>query len=205
MASAQLTYDRIAPVYDVLDGAYERMWKRRLRAEVFRGLSGDILDAGAGTGCNFVAYPRGARMTAIDASAPMLARARIRAERLDLDVELAAMDMTKLDLRDASFDAVVATFVFMCIPGPQQARCLAEVARVCRPGGQIRIVDYRMSQKPLVRIAMRAMSPWLRMTFAATYEPSTAQHFAAAGLRLIEERPLFGDVVTMSILTPERV
>jgi ubiquinone/menaquinone biosynthesis C-methylase UbiE len=202
MTPARKTYDRIAPVYDILDGPYERLWKARLRAEVFRGLSGEVLDAGAGTGCNIPAYPAQAQVTAIDASAPMLARARLRAARTGADVTFRCMDLTRLDFPDGHFDAIVATFVFMCIPPNIQGPALAELARVCKPDGEIRLVDYCLSKRPLVRFGMTMMSPWLKFTFAGTYQPGTEDHFDAAGLTLVEERLIFGDVVKRVILKP---
>ncbi|KAA1057446.1 hypothetical protein FH063_001614 [Azospirillum argentinense] len=81
------TYERIAPLYDALDLGYEVMWKRRLRRGTFHGLSGRILDAGAGTGCNIPFYPAGVRVTAVDASQAMLARAAKRAEKLGRAVD----------------------------------------------------------------------------------------------------------------------
>ena len=202
MTAIRKTYDRIAPIYDLLDGPYEHMWKRKLRAEVFRGLSGAILDAGAGTGCNIVAYPAGARMTAVDASEPMLQQARRRAIRAGRAVQFECMDLASLGFADASFDAIVATFVFMCIPDEGQLPALRELSRVCRPGGEIRLVDYCMSQRPVVRAGMRVMSPWLKFAFAGTYRPRTDKYYAAAGLVRTQEKPLFGDVVKLTALRP---
>src|ERR671914_635440 len=51
------TYDRIAPLYDLLDAAYERLWKGRLRAELFAHAQGRVLDVGIGTGANIPHYP----------------------------------------------------------------------------------------------------------------------------------------------------
>lgn len=200
MTALRTTYDRIAPVYDLLDGPYERIWKRRLRTEAFAGLNGDILDAGAGTGCNIVAYPAEARMTAVDASGAMLRKARQRAARLGRTVDLRRMDLAALAFAPAAFDAVVATFVFMCIPEAVQAAALGELARVCRADGEIRLVDYCMSDRPVVRAGMRIMSPWLKLVFDGDYRTSTHEHFEGAGLVCVEERMLFGDVVKMSRL-----
>ncbi len=200
MTALPKTYDRIAPIYDLLDGPYERLWKRRLRLDVFRGLDGDILDAGAGTGCNVFAYPRGAHITAVDASAPMLEQARLRARRVGRAIDFRHMDLTNLRFVDATFDAVVATFVFMCIPERGQLPALRELARVCKSDGEIRLVDYCMSERPLVRAGMRVMSPWLRFAFDGTYRPRTEEYFETAGLFCVHERLLFGDVVKMTIL-----
>src|SRR5262249_59794997 len=75
------TYDRVAFFYDLLDAPYEYGWRRPLRRMVFAGLSGRILDAGAGTGANLPFYPAGAEMHAIDVSRKMLERAAARARR----------------------------------------------------------------------------------------------------------------------------
>ncbi|MDE2362003.1 MAG: class I SAM-dependent methyltransferase [Hyphomicrobiales bacterium] len=200
MTAARKTYDRIAPIYDILDSPYELTWKRRLRARVFQGLAGDVLDAGAGTGCNIVAYPPSARVTAVDASGAMLAQARARAARLRRDVEFRRMDLAKLDLPNERFDAVVATFVFMCIPENAQLAALAELARVCRMNGEIRLVDYRLSDRPLVRAGMRVMSPWLKFAFAGTYAAGVDRHFDEVGLACVDQVALVGDIVTMSVL-----
>src|SRR6185312_13496853 len=75
------TYDRIAFFYDLLDAPYEYAWRRPLRRMMFAGLSGRILDAGAGTGPNLPFYPAGAEMHAIDVSRKMLDRAPGRLRR----------------------------------------------------------------------------------------------------------------------------
>ncbi|MGO8739572.1 class I SAM-dependent methyltransferase [Rhodoblastus sp.] len=202
--NARRTYERIASVYDLLDAPYEIGWKRALRRGVFEGLSGAILDAGCGTGCNFVAYPAGVSASGCDASAAMLERARARAEKLGLLVELRRSDLTRLDWRDNRFDAIVATFVFACIEDHEQAAALSELRRVCKPDGEIRIVDYRLSPRPLVRARQKLMSAWLNGTFAATYTPTTEKYFDAAGLEVIEEKFIRSDVLKMIRLRPRK-
>lgn len=202
--NARQTYERIAAIYDVLDAPYEIVWKRGLRRRIFEGLGGEILDAGCGTGCNFVAYPDGVKVSGCDASAAMLARARARAEKLGLLVELRRCDLTRLDWPDHGFDAIVATFVFACIEDHEQAAALSELRRVCKPDGEIRIVDYRLSPRPLARARQRLMSAWLQGTFAATYTPTTENHFDAAGLEVIDETFIRGDELKMIRLRPRK-
>ena len=202
LASAAETYERIAPIYDFLDGPYEVFWKRRLRQSVFNGLSGRVLDAGVGTGCNFVAYPTNAVVTGIDISHSMLLRARKRAARMELDIELARMDLCALDLPDRIFDAIAATFVFACIPDDRQQPALSELRRVCHPAGEMRLLDYRLSEEPVRRAAMQMKAPWLKWAFSATYTPGTNKYIEAAGWRVIEERPLIRDHVLMTRLKP---
>ncbi|HUO55574.1 MAG TPA: class I SAM-dependent methyltransferase, partial [Rhodoblastus sp.] len=186
--NARKTYERIASFYDLLDAPLEIGWKRALRRRMFEGLHGAILDAGCGTGCNFVAYPAGVKASGCDASAAMLERARARAEKLGLMVELRCSDLTRLDWADNSFDGIVATFVFACIEDHEQAAALSELRRVCKPDGEIRIVDYRLSSRPLTRARQKLKSAWLNGTFAATYTPTTEKYFGEAGLEVIEEK-----------------
>lgn len=196
------TYDRIAPLYDVLDKAYEVGWKRRLRALVFEGTSGRILDAGAGTGCNMPLYPRGARVVAVDNSAPMLARARRRAERLGLDVDIQVRDLLATGFPDGHFDHVVATFVFCVLPEGLQLDALRELRRICKPGGTVRILDYTASRKAPARMWMKVVSPWLNFAFAARYTAGYEGCVAGAGLDVVESRHVLGDVVKLLVLRP---
>ncbi len=202
--NARQTYERIASIYDLLDAPYEIGWKRALRRRIFEGLSGAVLDAGCGTGCNFVAYPDAVKASGCDASAAMLERARARAEKLGLLVELRRSDLTRLDWPDHRFDGIVATFVFACIEDHEQAAALSELRRVCKPDGEIRIVDYRLSPRPLVRARQKLMSAWLNGTFAATYTPTTEKYFDEAGLEVMEETFIRGDVLKMIRLRPRK-
>src|SRR5262249_21555983 len=134
------TYDRIAPLYDLLDAPYEYTWRGRLRGRMFAGLSGRLLDAGVGTGRNIPYYPRHSQVTGIDASSGMLAQARRRAERHGSNVELSCADIQNTGFADASFDAIVSTFVFCVLDDSQQLPALRELRRICRPGGIIRLL-----------------------------------------------------------------
>lgn len=189
------TYERIAPLYDVLDKGYEVLWKRRLRTATFAGISGTILDAGAGTGCNIPFYPHGARMVAVDASPAMLDRAQRRAARLNREVEFQVLDLTDTGLPDASFDHAVATFVFCVLPDELTLPALQELARIVKPGGTIRILDYTLSRRAAARVWMQLVAPWLQFAFAARYTARFEELLPAARLEVSESRFVFGDSV----------
>jgi ubiquinone/menaquinone biosynthesis C-methylase UbiE len=196
------TYDRIAPLYDLLDGIYERSWKRRLRAELFRRAQGRILDVGVGTGCNMPFYPAGSEVVGIDTSRKMLERARAGAGELGRPVTLLPMNLLSLDFEDASFDTIAVTFVLLCLPDELQEPALRELRRVTRPDGRILLLDYHLSQKAGVRLWMRCLSPWLKWAFAARFDATTERHVGAAGLEIVEQRAFMGDGVAMLILKP---
>ncbi len=151
-------YDRAAPVYDLYEGCMERLffrdWRRRVWEQLDDAAGANILEVGVGTGKNIPYYPPAARLTAIDISERMLARARRRAERLGTEVRLFPMDAQALAFADGTFDAVVATFVFCSVPDP--ALGLREVARALRPGGRAVLLEH-----------MRPRSAWLDRAFDA--------------------------------------
>ena len=152
-------YNRLANLYDAVDMA-ELLYKRRVRPHLFAGLSGRILDAGVGTGCSIPFYPDGAWTLGMDLSPGMLGHARRRARRLNRSVSLAAMDIMSTGFADASFDAVVSAFTFCTLDESRQRPALAEMARILKPGGELRILDYAFSRHLPVRLAMRAWQVW---------------------------------------------
>jgi len=144
-------YARIARLYDLLDLPFEYGRYRPIRRRLFEGVGGNVLDAGVGTGRNMPFYPPGARITGIDLSPAMLARAQRRKIRLGVPVELRLMDAMATDFPDAHFDFVVATFLFCVLEPDQQLPALRELRRIVRPQGEIRLIEYAWSQQPLKR------------------------------------------------------
>ncbi len=191
------TYDRVARLYDLLDLPFEALRYRPIRPALFEGLAGAILDAGIGTGHNMPFYPPGARVTGIDISPAMLRRARARRDRLELDVALCRMDVAAMAFADDSFDHAVATFVCCVLPEDRMRPALRELARVVRPGGTIRLLDYRLSRRPLRRLAQRLTAPWVRWAYGAELDRDTAGAAEAEGLRVTRRRFLAADVVEM--------
>ncbi len=196
------TYERVAPYYDALDLAFEFGRYRRLRSRLFAGLSGTVLDAGVGTGRNMPYYPEGCRVTGIDLSAAMLARAARRRDKLGGDVALIEMDARRMDFGGAQFDAVVASFLFCVLAGEDQLPALKELARVCKPGGEIRILEYCLSRNPVRRFVMRLWTPWVRWIYGASFNRRTERYLPEAGLEIVEARFVFSDVIKLIVARP---
>ena len=153
-------YQRIAPLYDLLDLPFEYRRYRHLRPLLFKDINGTILDAGVGTGRNFPFYPIGAKVLGIDLSPAMLERARRRLGEARADVELREMDVTQLDFPDQHFDGAVATFLFCVLPDALQTPALAEIRRVLKPGGIVRLLEYTRPTAPFRRALTKIWEPW---------------------------------------------
>lgn len=195
-------YTRIARLYDLLDLPFEYGRYRPIRRLLFEGVHGRVLDAGVGTGRNMAFYPPEARVTGIDLSPAMLARAERRKRRLGAPVELRLMDAMATDFPDGHFDFAIATFLFCVLEPDEQAPALRELRRIVRPGGEIRIIEYAWSQQPLKRLVMRLWAPWVRFAYGAAFDRDTEAHVEEAGLALAEKRFVFEDIIKLLVLRP---
>jgi phosphatidylethanolamine/phosphatidyl-N-methylethanolamine N-methyltransferase len=117
-----------------------------------------ILEVGVGTGLSLPHFRPDSRVTGIDVSEEMLAKARRRVARLRLShVDgLHVMDAENLEFADNSFDAVLALYVASVVPDP--TRFAAEMRRVCISGGTIVVVNHFASDNPLVHFMEKRLA-----------------------------------------------
>ncbi len=154
----EASYARWAPIYDRTFGAVTQAGRRRATAAV-NAAPGEVLEVGVGTGLSLPLYDPRNRVTGIDFSAEMLekAQARVTRERLSHVKALLRMDARHLAFADASFDWVVALHILSVVPEPE--RVMHEIARVCRPGGHVAIVNHFSREKGMMARIERAASP----------------------------------------------
>ena len=191
-------YQRIAPLYDLIDFPFEYTRYRRIRPMLFQGLSGRVLDAGVGTGRNFPFYPPGAEVVGIDISPAMLARAEQRRHSSAAsDVQLQQMDVTDLRFPDRSFDAAVATFLFCTLPDELQVPALEELSRVLKPGGMVRLLEYTRPRGIVRRLLTRIWEPWVAAAYGASFDRRTEEHVPEAGLEPIDTRLVVDDLIKL--------
>ncbi|MFB6264931.1 MAG: class I SAM-dependent methyltransferase, partial [Bradymonadaceae bacterium] len=146
-----------------------------------------------GTGKNIPYYPEDRDITAIDIAPKMLDRARRRAERREVDVDLVEADAQDLPFADDSFESVVCTFVFCSVPDPVLG--LREARRVLEPGGQLVMVEHVLSDIPILHTLMKWFD-WLPVhVWGAHIDRRTVQNVRAAGFTDLEVTDLALDVV----------
>jgi len=148
-------------------------------------------------------YPSAGRITGIDLSPAMLKRAEARRLRSNRQVELFEMDVMTTTFEDDFFDAVVSTFLFCVLDDRHQLPALEELRRIVKPDGEIRILEYAYSKRPLKRLIMRLWAPWVKWLYGATFDRNTEQYINQACFELVEERFLFDDIIKLLILKPK--
>jgi demethylmenaquinone methyltransferase/2-methoxy-6-polyprenyl-1,4-benzoquinol methylase len=140
-------FDRIAPVYDVMNRAMtvglDQRW-RRLAARTVVRPGDEVLDACCGTGdLAIAARAAGGEVTGLDFSEPMLERAR----RKEPAIRWVRGDLLELPFRAAAFDAATVGFGVRNVADLERA--LHELRRVLRPGGRVAILEITRPRGPL--------------------------------------------------------
>ncbi|MFO1417790.1 MAG: class I SAM-dependent methyltransferase [Methylotetracoccus sp.] len=153
------SYERYAPVYDQTFGWLLSFRGRSMAAGVTNRHPGRVLEVGVGTGISLNYYRREHQVHGIDISPHMLekARRRVSKKRLGHVTRLEIMDARDIRYPDESFDAVVAAYVMSVVPEP--ARVIQEMERVCKPGGDVVIVNHFAAGKGFRRNFETLLAP----------------------------------------------
>lgn len=162
ISHVESSYRRYAPFYDFLFGASLGPGRVAMTKLVGQLRPPNILELGVGTGLTLAQYPSSARITGIDVSKEMLGVAERRLRQSDFGrIRLQEMDAEAMDFEDASFDCVTLPYVLSVTPNPD--RLVAEVLRVCKPNGDIVIVNHFSGQSSWrgLEVLASPLSKWL--------------------------------------------
>lgn len=152
------SYRRYSQSYDFYFGAVFQPGRKAV-IELMDCQPGEtVLEVGVGTGLSLSLYPKNVQVTGIDVSAEMLQKARLRKQREGLkNVELFEMDAEDMTFPDHSFDKVVAMYVATVVPNPK--KLVAQIQRVCKPQGEIFIINHFHSTNPIISRAEKLIAP----------------------------------------------
>jgi ubiquinone/menaquinone biosynthesis C-methylase UbiE len=179
-------YDQRASTYDKTVGFSEKLLLGNLRREFAAELRGNTLEIAIGSGLNLPGYPTAVtRAVGVDLSHGMLREARLRG-RSGGDLLLAQMDAQHLAFPDQSFDTVAVSLALCTIPDPLLA--LGEIARVCRPGGRIVLLEHVRSPLLPVAVVQRLLSPLQERFIGCHLDRETIALVQRLGFRIVSER-----------------
>jgi ubiquinone/menaquinone biosynthesis C-methylase UbiE len=137
-----------ARFFDRSAGRNEEKGNAQLRQEMLAGLTGTVVEAGAGNGLNFPHYPAGvAQVIAVEPSDYLRQRATDAARAVPVPVRVIDGTAERIPADDASVDAVVVSGVLCSVT--DVAEVLAEFRRVLRPRGELRFYEHVRSRDPL--------------------------------------------------------
>lgn len=183
LLSLKHSYTLIAPFYDAMIGRATRAARRTSLAHL-PATPGRVLLNGIGTGLDLPLLPPQHHYVGLDLTAAMLRRARPRCDGRDFCAVQG--DAQMLPFADASFDHAVLHLILAVVPNPNA--CLAEVARVVRPGGTVLVFDkfLKRGEPALLRRLANPLMRRLATRLDVVFEDVLAH---APALRLENDQP----------------
>ncbi len=161
------------------------------RRQLLAGLSGRVIEIGAGNGLNFAHYPPGVtHVYAVEPEPHLRDLAQQRAADAATNVEVIDGVADQLPADDAGFDAAVFSLVLCTVP--DQATALGEAWRVLRPGGELRFFEHVRATSAGLRRVQRALDAtvWPWTAGGCHLSRDTAASIERAGFAIEKIQPL---------------
>lgn len=179
-------HPRFAKVYERISAEAERRGTAEHRARVLAGLTGRVIELGAGNGMNFRHYPSTVtEVVAVEPEDRLRALAEEAARQVAVPVRVVAAHADDLPFDDGAFDAAIVSLVLCSVPDP--VRALVELRRVLAPGGQLRFFEHVRSTHPLRALAQDLITPlWSRVGGGCHLNRDLASDIRAAGFTIGE-------------------
>ncbi|MFF8380064.1 class I SAM-dependent methyltransferase [Streptomyces sp. NPDC015661] len=160
-----------------------------LRTELLAGLSGRVVEIGAGNGLNFAHYPAGVtEVVAVEPEDHLRRLAEEAARRATVPVTVLPGTAEALPGRDGAFDAAVASLVLCTVRSVPEV--LAELRRVLRPGGELRFFEHGAADTPGLARVQRGLdrTVWPLLFGGCHTSRSPVAAIEAAGFELVSYR-----------------
>lgn len=173
-----------ATAFWLLDGVLDRTMRARKR-RIFDGLPAEVVELGPGVGANLRYLSVNTKLIAVEPNPAMHARLSKRAHQAGIRLDLRGVVGEKLDLPDASADAVISSLVLCTVQDPE--RVVAEVLRVLRPGGRYAFLEHVIAPEGS---RLRQIQHLVRRPWAWSFEGCSCERDLAA----VIERAGFGEL-----------
>ncbi|MFI6934211.1 class I SAM-dependent methyltransferase [Streptomyces sp. NPDC050287] len=136
--------------------AETRMGMGRVRERLLAGLSGRVIEVGAGNGLNFAHYPGSvSEVVAIEPERVLRKFAVDAALRCEVPVDVVPGAAEALPVKSEAFDAAVISLVLCSVR--DLPRALGEIRRVLRPGGEVRFFEHGRGGGRAMTLTQRAL------------------------------------------------
>jgi ubiquinone/menaquinone biosynthesis C-methylase UbiE len=155
------------------------------RRAALAGLSGSVIEVGAGNGLNFPHYPSGVtRVLAVEPEPTLREAAREVSAAAPVPIDVVDGIADRLPAADGEFDAAVASLVLCSVP--DQSTALGELRRVIRPAGELRFYEHVVSHRPGRARMMRFADAtfWPRVGGGCHMSRDTAPAIEEAGFEI---------------------
>jgi ubiquinone/menaquinone biosynthesis C-methylase UbiE len=154
------------------------------RDRLLAGLTGRVIEVGAGNGLNFSHYPPTvSEVVALEPEDSLRAMAEHASGAAAVPVRIVAGHVDALPADDESFDAAVASLMLCSVASPTTA--LAELHRVLKPGGELRFFEHVRSTNPVFGLLEDAITPlWTRASGGCHLNRDTTDAIRTAGFRI---------------------
>jgi len=191
MSATEVRHPLFARFFDRFSRVMEKEVGER-RGELLEGLSGRVVEIGAGNGMNFPHYPTAVNeVVALEPEAYLRAKAEEAARAAPVTVSVRDGLAYPLPLEDGAFDGAIASLVLCTVPDAPSA--LAELRRVVKPGGELRFLEHVRSDRPRKAGVQRRFDQWgvwPRISGGCHCSRDTVAAIEAAGFRIERVRSL---------------
>jgi ubiquinone/menaquinone biosynthesis C-methylase UbiE len=183
---SEFQHPRFARMYERISAESERRGTAQQRDRALAGLSGRVIEVGAGNGMNFRHYPGTvAEVLAVEPDDHLRRLAEQAAEQAPVPVRVVAGHATALPVEDGGFDAALASLVLCSVPDPEAA--LVEMRRVLKPGGELRFFEHVRSEHPAFGFLEDMITPlWSRVGGGCHPNRDTTMAIESAGFSIEE-------------------
>ncbi len=169
-----------------LMGSYINWHMHERKSTAFADLPPTVIELGAGVGANMRYLPVGAHLVAVEPNPYMHKRLRRAAGSHGVDLEILSVVGERIDLPDASADAVISSLVLCSVRDPDAV--LAEIRRVLRPGGRFSFAEHVVARPHTpTRWTQRFLRrPWAWIFEGCSCERDLATVIQSAGFTSVD-------------------